>query len=79
MDTLKRIHQEDVQLTRHETRKQKDQTESNHLQRKQKLTDQEVTLNNKIKSNLIVNRQSEAVMRERKDRIEQEVDNWIQR
>ena len=63
----------------HETKKQKEQTEGNHMQRKQKLTEQESTMTKKLKNNLVTNRQSEAVLRERKDRIEQEVENWIQR
>eukprot|EP00800_Vazella_pourtalesii_P017378 TRINITY_DN527_c0_g1_i1.p1 TRINITY_DN527_c0_g1~~TRINITY_DN527_c0_g1_i1.p1 ORF type:complete len:151 (+),score=60.67 TRINITY_DN527_c0_g1_i1:455-907(+) len=49
------------------------------MQRKQKLTEQESTMTKKLKNNLVTNRQSEAVLRERKDRIEQEVENWIQR
>ncbi|KAI6655486.1 hypothetical protein LOD99_1985 [Oopsacas minuta] len=79
METLQRMHQEDVQLARDETKKQKEQYGSNHLQRKQKLSEQEISQTKKLNGNLIANRQSEAVLRERKERIEQEVDNWIQR
>ena len=79
MDTLQRINHEDMQLMLNESLKQREQTNNAHIDLHQQLLKQKVKLIGESEVKFVKNRQTETFLREKKERIEQEVDNWILR